>query len=124
MRVAENSPQFSFVLVKGMKLSKITKSRTRLLFDDSHRASDHIHELTSFLPIIFIDFRMSSSESSSGSGSAGRAEDEKDPEETKIAKKEEKEIDSVTDFHVEKESEKLSNALLSFTDSSQTEAGK
>ena len=67
---------------------------------------------------------MSSSESSSGSGSAGRAEDEKDPEETKIAKKEEKEIDSVTDFHVEKESEKLSNALLSFTDSSQTEAGK
>ena len=60
----------------------------------------------------------------SSSGSAGRTEDDKDTEDVKIAKKEEKEIDSVTDFHVEKESEKLQNALLSFTESTQTESAK
>ena len=63
-------------------------------------------------------------ESSSGSTSAGKLEDEKDTEEVKIAKKEEKEIDSVTDYHVEKESEKLQGALLSLAGSSQTESTK
>lgn len=66
----------------------------------------------------------SSSESSSGPGATGRAEDEKDAEEVKIAKKEEKEIDSVTDFHVEKESEKLQSALLSFAESTKAESAK
>lgn len=63
-------------------------------------------------------------ESSSGSTSARKLEDEKDTEEVKIAKKEEKEIDSVTDYHVEKESEKLQGALLSLAGSSQTESTK
>jgi hypothetical protein len=65
-----------------------------------------------------------SSESSSGSGSSGQPEDEKDTEEATIAKKEEKEIDSVTDYHVEKESEKLQGALLSLVGSSQTGSAK
>ena len=60
----------------------------------------------------------------SSSGSAARNEDDKDTEDVKIAKREEKEIDSVTDFHVEKESEKLQNALLSFTESAHTESAK
>lgn len=64
------------------------------------------------------------SSSDSSSGSAGRVEDDKDTEEVKIAKKEEKEIDSVTDFHVEKESEKLQSALISFTESTQSESAK
>ena len=60
----------------------------------------------------------------SSSGSAFKQEDEKDAEEQKIAKKEEKEIDSVTDYHVEKESEKLQGALLSLAGSSQSESTK
>jgi hypothetical protein len=60
----------------------------------------------------------------SSSGSAVKQEDEKDAEEQKIAKKEEKEIDSVTDYHVEKESEKLQGALLSLAGSSQSESAK
>lgn len=65
-----------------------------------------------------------SSESSSGSGSSGQPEDEKDTEESTIAKKEEKEIDSVTDYHVEKESEKLQGALLSLAGTPQTGSAK
>lgn len=104
------------------KVNYIIKPRIPLLRHDSHRAFENTSSLLLLRSLLLL-FRMQTS-SESSSGSAARVEDEKDPEEVKIAKKEEKEIDSVTDFHVEKESEKLSNALLSFTDSSQTEAAK